>query len=330
MAETIKSFPAKWETQVQSLGQEDPTEKEKATHFRILAWEIPWTEGPDRLQSMGLQKVGHDWETNTYLQRQDDKINALSLVLWDETSSAYLRYGMSHCNDTKGTWRRRPYPMSGRAVSWVEVQQAKRKDVWQDWSMHIKIKTMETTKNGDGTMMHVVKAGGYILKVITFFFQRILMVSLWSYLQYLYKTQAPKDSLVSKNQIGKWEAWSSSFLTLFSISAHLLLRNYWNRFEVILDAQNFSWQSTQKHRTERNSPNTHYNTSSIILLICFQCWEGLLVIPGPLAKPGYWAVQSAHFQLWIWFSCQYLVLPKAQGENLASLTPPTDSLGKAT
>ena len=128
---------------------------------------------------------------------------------------------------------------------------------------------METTKNGDGTMTHVVKAGGYILKVITFFFQRISTVSLRSYLPYLDKTQATKDSLVSKNQIGKWVAWSS-FLTLFSISAHLLLCNYWNRFEVILDAQNFSWQSTQKYRTERNSPNIHYNTSSIILLICFQ------------------------------------------------------------
>ena len=62
---------------------------------------------------------------------------------------------------------------------------------------------METTKNGDGTMTHVVKAGCYILKVITFFFQRISTVSLRSYLPYLDKTQATKDSLVSKNQIGK-------------------------------------------------------------------------------------------------------------------------------
>ena len=45
---------------VQCLGEEDPLEKEMATHSSILAWEIPWTEEPGRLQSMGLQRVGHD------------------------------------------------------------------------------------------------------------------------------------------------------------------------------------------------------------------------------------------------------------------------------
>ena len=49
--------------QVQSLGQEDPLE-EMATHSSILAWRIPWTEEPGRLQSMGLQRVGHDWQLN--------------------------------------------------------------------------------------------------------------------------------------------------------------------------------------------------------------------------------------------------------------------------
>jgi len=48
------------ETRVQSLGQEDPLEKEIATHSSILAWEIPWTEEPGGLQSMGTQRVGHD------------------------------------------------------------------------------------------------------------------------------------------------------------------------------------------------------------------------------------------------------------------------------
>ena len=48
------------ETQVRSLGQEDPLEKGIATHPSILAWEIPWTEEPGGLQSMGLQRVGHD------------------------------------------------------------------------------------------------------------------------------------------------------------------------------------------------------------------------------------------------------------------------------
>ena len=52
--------PAMWETRVQSLGQEDPLEKKMATHSSILAWKIPWTEEPGRLQSMGLQRVGHE------------------------------------------------------------------------------------------------------------------------------------------------------------------------------------------------------------------------------------------------------------------------------
>ena len=51
----IKHLPTVWETQVQSLGQEDLLEKEMAIHSSILAWKIPWTEEPGRLQSMGSQ-----------------------------------------------------------------------------------------------------------------------------------------------------------------------------------------------------------------------------------------------------------------------------------
>ena len=56
----IKNLPAMQETGVQSLGQEDPLEKEMATHSSILAWEIPWTDKPGGLQSMGLQRVRRD------------------------------------------------------------------------------------------------------------------------------------------------------------------------------------------------------------------------------------------------------------------------------
>ena len=56
----VKYLPTMRETRVQSLGWEDPLEKEMATHSSILAWKIPWTEEPGRLQSMGLQRVGHD------------------------------------------------------------------------------------------------------------------------------------------------------------------------------------------------------------------------------------------------------------------------------
>ena len=56
----VKNLPAMQETLVQSLGLEDPLEKGTATHSSILAWRIPWTEEPGRLQSMGSQRVGHD------------------------------------------------------------------------------------------------------------------------------------------------------------------------------------------------------------------------------------------------------------------------------
>ena len=60
MAQRVKRLPTVWETWVRSLGQEDPLEKEMATHSRTLAWKIPWTEEHSRLQSMGSQRVGHD------------------------------------------------------------------------------------------------------------------------------------------------------------------------------------------------------------------------------------------------------------------------------
>ena len=59
----IKNLPARQETWVLSLGGEDPLEKGMATHSTILAWEIPWMEEPDWLQSMGLQRVEHNLAT---------------------------------------------------------------------------------------------------------------------------------------------------------------------------------------------------------------------------------------------------------------------------
>ena len=60
VAQSIKNLPAMQETQVQPLGWEDPLEKGMATHSSILAWRIPWTEEPGKLQSMGLQRVRLD------------------------------------------------------------------------------------------------------------------------------------------------------------------------------------------------------------------------------------------------------------------------------
>ena len=78
--EMVENLPAMQETWVQSLGWEDPLEKDMATHSSILAWRIPWTEKPGVLQSMGSQRVGHDWVTHifTFLFRRDSSTPILS------------------------------------------------------------------------------------------------------------------------------------------------------------------------------------------------------------------------------------------------------------
>ena len=60
VAQMVKCLSTMWETWVQSLSWEDPLEKEMAIHSSTIAWKIPWTEEPGRLQSMGSQRVGHD------------------------------------------------------------------------------------------------------------------------------------------------------------------------------------------------------------------------------------------------------------------------------
>ena len=70
MAQTVKSLSAMQETRVRSLGQEDLLEKGMATYSSVLVWRIPWTEEPDRLQPMGLQRVGHDLVTKQQQQQQ--------------------------------------------------------------------------------------------------------------------------------------------------------------------------------------------------------------------------------------------------------------------
>ena len=66
VVQMIKNSPAMQEIWIWSLGWEDPLDKWMATHSSILAWRIPWTEEPGGLKSMGLQRVGHDWVTDTF------------------------------------------------------------------------------------------------------------------------------------------------------------------------------------------------------------------------------------------------------------------------
>ena len=72
MAQLVKNPPTIQETQVLSLGWQDPLEKEKATHSNILAWEMPWTEEPGGLQSVRSQRVRHDLATEQRCGRLDN------------------------------------------------------------------------------------------------------------------------------------------------------------------------------------------------------------------------------------------------------------------
>ena len=74
--QTANGLSAMWETQVWSLSREDPLEEGMATHSRILAWRIPWTEEPGRLQPMGSHWIRHDWQTNTHTHTHTDKLQA--------------------------------------------------------------------------------------------------------------------------------------------------------------------------------------------------------------------------------------------------------------
>ena len=81
MAQTVKRLPTMWETWVQSLGREDPLEKEMANHSSTLAWKIPWTEEPGRLQSMGSQRVGHYRATSLSLFTTSASENIITCMM---------------------------------------------------------------------------------------------------------------------------------------------------------------------------------------------------------------------------------------------------------
>ena len=88
MAQTVKNLPARQETLAQYLGQEDLLEKGMATHSSILAWRIPWTEEPGRLQPMRSQRVRHNWETKTYTFHREKRLT------FQDSNSWYGHNGM--------------------------------------------------------------------------------------------------------------------------------------------------------------------------------------------------------------------------------------------
>ena len=81
VAQTVKRLSTMQETWVPSLGREDPLEKEMAIYSSTIAWKIPWTEEPGRLQSMGSQRVRHDWATSLSLSLYTIMIRFYILII---------------------------------------------------------------------------------------------------------------------------------------------------------------------------------------------------------------------------------------------------------
>jgi len=93
----VKGLSTTWETWVPSLSWEDPLEKETAIHCSTIAWKTPWTEEPGRLQSMGSQRVGHDWATSLYFPLTMVLPSSnMSFIKWNDYLYTYLIV-LRHC-----------------------------------------------------------------------------------------------------------------------------------------------------------------------------------------------------------------------------------------
>ena len=110
VAQTVKRPSMMRETWVRSLGWEDPLEKEMAIHSSTIAWKIPWTEAPGRLQSMGSQRVGHDWVTSrsrsAKAQQQQKESFSQEREVWklQANSILVLKTSSRMCQIHLGLW----------------------------------------------------------------------------------------------------------------------------------------------------------------------------------------------------------------------------------
>ena len=107
----IKTLPAMWETRVWSMGWEDPLEKAMATHSSTLAWKIPWTEEPGRLQPMGSRRVGHDWATSrsrsrSYVECKKKRYKWTYFKKKQRLSDLENKLMVSGARDHSGVWDR--------------------------------------------------------------------------------------------------------------------------------------------------------------------------------------------------------------------------------
>ena len=125
VAQMVKSLSAVWEIWVRSQGQKDPLEKGMATHSSILAWRFPWTEKPGRLQSMGSQRAGQDWATNTFFHTWFPSLVWRVLLLCYAKS---LQLCPTLCNpmDCSPPGSSVQRVLQGRILGWVAIPSSRR------------------------------------------------------------------------------------------------------------------------------------------------------------------------------------------------------------
>ena len=148
----VKHLLTVLETWLWSLGQEDPLEKEMATHSSTLAWKIPWTEECSMLQSMGLKRVGHDWETSLLftLYTRDAELYWNSIRKSDEHDRCLWyrctnRYQLDVIQKWHSTW-------------WLKIDAEKLVSTWKkikvEFYTPVKMKEYITSINRDGSCKH--------------------------------------------------------------------------------------------------------------------------------------------------------------------------------
>ena len=125
VAQRVKHLPEMWETRVQFLGWDDPLEKEMATHFSTLARKIPWTEKPGRLQSMGSQRVGHDWATSLSLSLSLQFLHSWALWISPHLKMCDWCPYMYSCIDIcKNTHT--------HSLSWAQTEPGEKMFIWNE------------------------------------------------------------------------------------------------------------------------------------------------------------------------------------------------------
>ena len=143
MAQRVKHLPAIPETRVQSLGREDPLEKEMATHSSTLAWKIPWTEKAGKLQSMGSQRVGHNWANSLrFLSEQCKEIE-------ENDRMGKTRKLFKKIVNTKWTFNAK----MGMVQDLTEAEYLMKR--WQEYTEELYKKGLNDSDNHDGVVIHL-------------------------------------------------------------------------------------------------------------------------------------------------------------------------------